>query len=265
MAMIWDVEGIEWEDIPTLGDLLRVADEKTLVREIARCCCEDAHRSERDWKTREKKRARKKRKRILELAYDAVPSDAYILFPKHILRTRSQWAPAGYGIMPACVWKSAVKEISQGSWSYGAPDKQLPYGRDSKQLLGYRVWFGGTWSQQEMYSFLAERCCEILESIDDEDELESYLANGGMSEDEIDSLPFRRVRKDVSYPLEVFNARVYGLDSDAVGLEIPETPYEVGRRTNNGRLNDMVNAMFVDELMDNIAELGKKLERGYER
>ena len=33
MSRIWDVDGIEWEDLPTVSDLLCAADTKILARE----------------------------------------------------------------------------------------------------------------------------------------------------------------------------------------------------------------------------------------
>lgn len=35
MSRIWDVNGIEWEDLPTVSDLLCAADTKILAREVA--------------------------------------------------------------------------------------------------------------------------------------------------------------------------------------------------------------------------------------
>ena len=35
MSRIWDVEGIEWEDLPTVSDLLCAANTKILAREVA--------------------------------------------------------------------------------------------------------------------------------------------------------------------------------------------------------------------------------------
>ena len=35
MSRIWDVDGIEWEDLPTVSDLLCAAGTKILAREIA--------------------------------------------------------------------------------------------------------------------------------------------------------------------------------------------------------------------------------------
>ena len=35
MSRIWDVDGIEWEDLPCVSDLLCAADTKILTREIA--------------------------------------------------------------------------------------------------------------------------------------------------------------------------------------------------------------------------------------
>lgn len=35
MSRIWDVDGIEWEDLPTVRDLLCAADAKILAREVA--------------------------------------------------------------------------------------------------------------------------------------------------------------------------------------------------------------------------------------
>ena len=35
MNRIWDVDGIEWEDLPTVSDLLCAADTKILAREVA--------------------------------------------------------------------------------------------------------------------------------------------------------------------------------------------------------------------------------------
>lgn len=35
MSRIWDVDGIEWEDLPCVSDLLCAADTKILARELA--------------------------------------------------------------------------------------------------------------------------------------------------------------------------------------------------------------------------------------
>lgn len=35
MNRIWDVDGMEWEDLPTVSDLLCAADTKILAREVA--------------------------------------------------------------------------------------------------------------------------------------------------------------------------------------------------------------------------------------
>ena len=146
MALIWDVDRIEWEDVPTLADLLGAADKKTLVREIVAINWE----GDRQSKEYEKKEARKKYKRIMELRLDVEPSDACIFFPRHILKTGPYWVPAGYDAEPICTSKWRVMEIAQGTWSGGPLSSQVtPLMRAAKRMLGYRVWFGGTWGQRE--------------------------------------------------------------------------------------------------------------------
>ena len=263
MALIWDVGRIEWEDIPTLSDLLNAADEKTLLHEIVAINWE----GEKKWKEYEKKQARKRYKRIMELSWDIETSDDCIFFPKHVLKMGPYWAPTGYDVKPICTSKRWVMEIAGGTWQGGTLlDQITPYGHAAKKMLGYRVWFGGTWGQREMYHFLAERLCKILDAIDDGDAHEEYVASGELERSEFyDSLPFRRLDDGVYYPEEVFFSKVYGLEPEEAGLDIPETAYEKERMSNNCRINDKIEAMFDDELMTNVAALGGKLKLGYER
>lgn len=91
MSRIWDVDGIEWEDLPTVSDLLCAADTKFLAREIAlryggKSDARDYGDSERSLK-----RARRKVKKLRKI--DPEPSDKIVLLPKHAINRRD----AGHG------------------------------------------------------------------------------------------------------------------------------------------------------------------------
>lgn len=78
MSSIWDVDGIEWEDLPTVSDLLCAADKKILAREVALryddkaggCGCGDSDRG-----LKRVRRKLKKLRKIVRLGGELQPWD----------------------------------------------------------------------------------------------------------------------------------------------------------------------------------------------
>ena len=77
MNRIWDVDGIEWEDLPTVSDLLCAADTKILAREVALRYGGKPDGRGRGDSERSLKRARRKVKKLRKI--DPEPSDKIIL------------------------------------------------------------------------------------------------------------------------------------------------------------------------------------------
>ena len=83
MNRIWDVDGIEWEDLPTVSDLLCAADTKILAREVALRYGGKPDGRGRGDSERSLKRARRKVKKLRKI--DPEPSDKIVLLPKHVI------------------------------------------------------------------------------------------------------------------------------------------------------------------------------------
>lgn len=94
MNRIWDVDGIEWEDLPTVSDLLCAADTKILAREVALRYGGKPDGRGRGDSERSLKRARRKVKKLRKI--DPEPSDKIILLPKHVINRRDAGHGFGY-------------------------------------------------------------------------------------------------------------------------------------------------------------------------
>lgn len=102
MSRIWDVDGIEWEDLPTVSDLLCAADTKILAPEVAlRYGGKPDDRGRVD-NERDLKRARRKIKKLRKI--DPEPSDKIVLLPKHVINRRNADHGFGYYDVEPCAF-----------------------------------------------------------------------------------------------------------------------------------------------------------------
>ena len=110
MSRIWDVDGIEWEDLPTVSDLLCAADTKILAPEVAlRYGGKPDDRGRVD-NERDLKRARRKIKKLRKI--DPEPSDKIVLLPKHVINRRNADHGFGYYDVEPC----ALRAVARKSW-----------------------------------------------------------------------------------------------------------------------------------------------------
>ena len=70
------------------------------------------------------------------------------------------------------------------------------------------------------------------------------------------------VRQDVLYPEEVINARLGGYWDTSLGLDLP---WKDEHFETCVRIDRAIDDLFAEETKRCAAELGKKLERGYEK
>lgn len=69
------------------------------------------------------------------------------------------------------------------------------------------------------------------------------------------------IRRDVLYPEEVINAKLGGYWDASLGLNLP---WKDEHRQTCTRIDRAIDDLFAEETKRCAAELGKKLERGYE-
>lgn len=264
MSRIWGVDGIEWEDLPTVSDLLCAADTKILVREVALryagkaggCSCGHADSERR------LKRARRKIKKLRKI--DSEPSDNIVLLPKHVINRCGAGRGFGYYDVEPCVFtRGGVKRLGEDALANVRPWELILMDDESaSEMLGYRVWLGGEWDLCERYRFLAVACVRMLNSIRAQKELRKCLEQGDaacdMDEDEV----IEGIRRDVLYPEEVINAKLGGYWDESLGLDLP---WKNEHRQTCTRIDRAIDDLFAEEAKRCAAELGKKLERGYEK
>ena len=107
MSRIWDVDGIEWEDLPTVSDLLCAADTKILAREVALRYGGKPGGCGRGDSDRGLKRARRKLKKLRKI--DPEPSDKIVLLPKHVINRRGAGRSFGhYDVSPCAFTRDGV-------------------------------------------------------------------------------------------------------------------------------------------------------------
>lgn len=261
MSRIWDVDGIEWEDLPTVSDLLCAADTKILAREVAlRYGGKPGGRGRGD-SDRGLKRARRKLKKLRKI--DPEPSDKIVLLPKHVINRRGAGRSFGhYDVSPCAFTRDGVQRLGEDALVDVYSWELLPLGEESASvMLGYRVWLGGEWDLCERYRFLAAVCASVLNCIREEKELRRYLEQGGAAPDMDEDDTVEGIRSDVLYPEEVFNAKLGGYWDESLGLDLP---WKNEHRQTCVRIDRAIDDLFADETKRCAAALGKKLERGYE-
>ncbi len=112
MSRIWDVDGIEWEDLPTVSDLLCAADTKILAREVALRYGGKPGGCGRGDSVRGLKRARRKLKKLRKI--DPEPSDKIVLLPKHVINRRGAGRSFGYyDVSPCAFTRDGVQRLGE--------------------------------------------------------------------------------------------------------------------------------------------------------
>lgn len=261
MSRIWDVDGIEWEDLPTVSDLLCAADKKILAREVALRYSGKAGGCGHGNSEHGLKRTRRKIKKLREI--DPEPSDNIVLLPKHVINHRGAGCGFGYYDVEPCVFtRAGVQGLGKDLLDNVRPwELILMDDEPASEMLGYRVWLGGEWDPCERYRFLAVMCARMLNSIRAQKELRKCLEQGettcDMDEDDV----VEGIRRDVLYPEEVINAKLGGYWDASLGLNLP---WKDAHRQTCTRIDRAIDGLFAEETKRCAAELGKKLERGYE-
>lgn len=261
MGRIWDVDGIEWEDLPTVSDLLCAADTKVLAREVAlRYGGKSGGRGHGD-SERSQKRARRKVKKLRKI--DPEPSDKIVLLPKHVINRRGEGRGFGcYDVEPCAFTRGGVQRLGEDACPELFPWELFLLNEEpASVILGYRVWLGGEWDLCERYRFLAVVCASALNRIREQKELRKCLEGGDAACDMDEDEAIEGVSRDVLYPEEVFNAKLGGYWDASLGLDLP---WKDEHFETCVRIDRAIDDLFADETKRCAAELGKKLERGYE-
>ena len=261
MSRIWEVDGIEWEDLPTVSDLLCVADTKILAREVALRYGGKADGRGHGDGERSQKRARRKVKKLRKI--DPEPSDKIVLLPKHVINRRNAGHGFGhYDVEPCAFTHGEAQRPGEGACAEVYPWELFLLNEEpASVILGYRVWLGGEWDLCERYRFLAVVCASALNRIHEQKELRKRLEEDNaacdMDEDEV----IEGVRHDVLYPEEVINAKIGGYWDRSLGLDLP---WKDEHFETCVRIDRAIDDLFVEETKRNAKGLGKKLGRGYE-
>lgn len=261
MGRIWDVDGIEWEDLPTVSDLLCAADTKVLAREVAlRYGGKSGGRGHGD-SERSQKRARRKVKKLRKI--DPEPSDKIVLLPKHVINRRGEGRGFGCYDVEVCAFtRGGAQRLGEDACAEVCPWELFLLDEESASVvLGYRVWLGGEWDLCERYRFLAIVCVNVLNRIREKKELRKCLKKDDAACDMDEDEAIEGVRQDVLYPEEVINAKLGGYWDASLGLDLP---WKDEHRQTCTRIDRAIDDLFAEETKRCAAELGKKLERGYE-
>lgn len=261
MSRIWDVDGIEWEDLPTVSDLLRAADAKILAREVAlRYGGKSDARGYGD-SERSLKRARRKVKKLRKI--DPEPSDKIVLLPKHVINRRNAGHGFGYCDVEPCAFTcGGTQRPGEGACAEVYPWELFLLNEEpASVILGYRVWLGGEWDLCERYHFLAVVCASALNRIREQKELRKCLEEDDAACDMDEDKAIEGARPDVLYSEEVINAKLGGYWDTSLGLDLPRKDEHFETCV---RIDRAIDDLFTEETKRNAAELGKKLGRGYE-
>lgn len=258
MSRIWDVDGIEWEDLPTVSDLLCAADTKILAREVALRYGGKPGGCGRGDSDRGLKRARRKLKKLRKI--DPEPSDKIVLLPKHVINRRGAGRSFGhYDVSPCAFTRDGVQRLGEDALVDVYSWELLPLGEESASvMLGYRVWLGGEWDLCERYRFLAAVCASVLNCIREEKELRKCLKKDDAACDMDEDEAIEGIRQDVLYPEEVINAKLW---DTSLGLNLP---WKDEHFETCVRIDRAIDDLFTEETKRCAAELGRKLGRGYE-
>jgi hypothetical protein len=261
MNRIWDVDGIEWEDLPTVSDLLCAADTKILAREVALRYGGKPDGRGRGDSERSLKRARRKVKKLRKI--DPEPSDKIILLPKHVINRRDAGHGFGYYDVEPCIFmRDGVQRLGEDALANVLPWELILMDDESaSEMLGFRVWLEGEWDLCERYRFLAVVCVRMLNNIWAQKELRKFLEQGDAACDMDEDDVVEDIRRDVLYPEEVINAKLGGYWDASLGLNLP---WKDEHRQTCTRIDRAIDDLFAEETKRCAAELGKKLERGYE-
>ena len=261
MSRIWGVDGIEWEDLPTVSDLLCAADTKILAREVAlRYGGKPDDRGRVD-SERNLKRVRRKVKKLRKI--DPESSEKIVLLPKHVINRRDAGHGFGYyDVEPCAFTRGGAQRPGEDACAEVYPWELFLLNEEpASGVLGYRVWLGGEWGLCERYRFLATMCASVLNHMREQKELLKRLEEGDaacdMDEDEV----IEGVRQDVLYPEEVINAKLGGYWDASLGLDLP---WKDEHFETCVRIDRAIDDLFTEETKRNAAGLGRKLERGYE-
>ena len=262
MSRIWDVDGIEWEDLPTVSDLLCAADAKILAREVALRYGGKLNDRGRVDSERNLKRVRRKVKKLRKI--DPEPSDKLVLLPKHVINRRGAGHGFGYYDVEPCAFTcGGVKRLGEDALANVRPWELLLMDDESaSEMLGYRVWLGGEWDLCERYRFLAVVCVRMLNSIRAQKELRKCLEQDDAACDMDEDDAVEGIRRDVLYPEEVINAKLGGYWDTSLGLDLP---WKDEHFETCVRIDRAIDDLFAEETKRCAAELGRKLERGYEK
>lgn len=264
VSRIWDVDGIEWEDLPCVSDLLCAADTKILTREIALRYGGKAGGRDRGYGDSERslKRARRKVKKLRKI--DPEPSDKIVLLPKHVINRRNAGHGFGYYDVEPCIFtRDGVQRLGEGALANVLPwELILMDGESASEMLGFRVWLEGEWDLCERYRFLAVVCVRMLNNIRAQKELRKCLKKDDAACDMDEDEAIEGVRQDVLYPEEVINAKLGGYWDASLGLDLP---WKDEHFETCVRIDRAIDDLLAEETKRCAAELGRKLERGYEK
>ena len=261
MSRIWDVDGIEWEDLPTVSDLLCAADTKILAREVALRYGDKSDVRGYGDSARSLKRARRKVKKLRKI--DPKPSDKIVLLPKHVINRRSAGHGFGYyDVEPCAFTRGGAQRLGEDACAEVYPWELFLLDEESASVvLGYRVWLGGEWDLCERYRFLAVVCASVLNRMREQKELRKCLKEDDASCDMDEDDAIEGIRRDVLYPEEVINAKLGGYWDTSLGLDLP---WKDEHFETCARIDGAIDDLFAEETKRCAAELGRKLERGYE-
>lgn len=264
VSRIWDVDGIEWEDLPCVSDLLCAADTKILTREIALRYGGKAGGRDRGYGDSERslKRARRKVKKLRKI--DPEPSDKIVLLPKHVINRRNAGHGFGYYDVEPCIFtRDGVQRLGEGALANVLPwELILMDGESASEMLGFRVWLEGEWDLCERYRFLAVVCVRMLNNIRAQKELRKCLKKDDAACDMDEDEAIEGVRQDVLYPEEVINAKLGGYWDASLGLDLP---WKDEHFETCVRIDRAIDDLLAEETKRCAAELRRKLERGYEK
>lgn len=261
MSRIWDVDGIEWEDLPTVSDLLRAADAKILAREVAlRYGGKSDARGYGD-SERSLKRARRKVKKLRKI--DPEPSDKIVLLPKHVINRRNAGHGFGYCDVEPCAFTcGGTQRPGEGACAEVYPWELFLLNEEpASVILGYRVWLGGEWDLCERYHFLAVVCASAPNRIREQKELRKCLEEDDAACDMDEDEAIEGARPDVLYSEEVINAKLGGYWDTSLGLDLP---WKDEHFETCVRIDRAIDDLFAEETKRNATELGGKLGRGHE-
>lgn len=271
--VIWDTPSIELEDVPTLQQLLVVADDNLLLRELVelhtvypRPCGAKGSLDINELRGSYARALAQMRK--LEPLVSAWEQEPVVMFPQYaykVLSDSSVIVPRlGASAIRLEDFESTCERLRSGcsklpdflTYAVGEAFHWKPW----REALGYHVWMAGDFSRRERYRVLAEAVW-LLTFFGEDPEAQEEAAGDDIAEvdEEVEEIFGSLTHDWTEYPTTHF-CRPSAYD---LGLEASNDDYDAEYESHLRAQAYVLKERADRDLADRIEHLGQLLKKGY--